>query len=217
MLVAWEQAYASIPAPDVAVYETSRHFHTSSQAHLRLGRLTVHVPILDLQNALGKSGTSEISPAINMMQRILTDHPEDAGSIFIHCLEVIRDLRVQPLSIGESNSRMIEPPEIITCFLSEVFVWVLVICAEPTQVEFLRSKMEEFGGSDGFFAVVKETLACDSDQRSYKDNISQPNLIMFAAADVISKMTPWNASLNLALLLCHRGKAPTTRKNPGHA
>ncbi|KAJ5809459.1 uncharacterized protein N7503_001677 [Penicillium pulvis] len=218
MLVAWEQTYAFIPAPDVAAYETSRHFHKSARAHLRLAHLTVHVPILDLQNALGKSGTPEISPAINMMHSILTNHPENVGSILTHSLEVIRDLRVQQtLSIGESKSRMIEPPEIITCFLSEVFVWVVVICADSTQTGFLRDKLEEFGASDGFFAVVKEALACDSDQRSHKDNISQPNLIMFAAADVISKMTPWNASLNLALLLCHRGKACTTRKDQGHA
>ncbi|KAJ6017043.1 hypothetical protein N7451_000422 [Penicillium sp. IBT 35674x] len=217
MLVAWEQAYASIPAPDVAVFETSRHFHTSSRVHLRLAHLTVHVPILDLQNALGKSGTSEISPAINLMHKILTDHPEEVGSILTHCLEVIRDLRVQPTLSGASKSRMIEPPEIIACFLSEVFVWVVVICAAPSQIGFLRDKVEDFGASDGFFAVVKEALACHSDQRSHKNNISQPNLIMFAAADLISKMTPWNASLNLALLLCHRGKASTTRKSQGHA
>jgi hypothetical protein len=219
MLFAWGQAYASVPAPDVAVYETSRHFHTSSQAYLRLGHFTIHVPILDLQNALGKAGTSEISPAINTMHGILTNHPEDVGSILMHCLEVIRDLRVQPISCtGESQSRMIEPPDIITCFLSGVFIWVLVTCADPKQVKFLRDKMDEFGDSDGFFAVIKEALACDPDQRAgHKGNISKPNLIIFAAADVISKMTPWNASLNLALLLCHRSKASTTCKNQSHA
>lgn len=200
----------------MAVYETARHFHTSSQAHLRLSRLTIHIPVVDLQNALGKSGALEISPAINMMHRILEDHPEDVGSILMHCLEIIRDLRVQPtLSISESSSRMIEPPEIITCFLSGVLIWTLVICADPSQIGFLRDKMQEFGGSDGFFAVVKEALACNLDQGSHMQNISQPNLIIFAAADVISKMTPWNASLNLALLLCHRGKASMTRKKSG--
>ncbi|OGE50298.1 hypothetical protein PENARI_c017G01305 [Penicillium arizonense] len=127
MLAAWEQAYASVPAPDVAVYETSRYFHTSSQVYHRLGRLTLYVPIVDLQNALGKSGTSEISPVVDMMHKILTNHPEDVGSILTHCLEAIRDLRVQPtLSSGEPKSRMTEPPEIITCFLSEVFVWTLL-------------------------------------------------------------------------------------------
>jgi hypothetical protein len=215
MLVAWEQAYASVPATDVAVYETSRYFHTISQVYRRLGRLTLHVPIVDLQNALGKSGTAEISPAIEMMHIILTNHPEEVGSILTHCLEVIRDLRIQPSSsTGDPKSRMTEPAEIITCFLSEAFVWTLVSCADPTQIRLLRDKMEAFEASDGFFAVVKEALDWTRGQRgSGKHNGSKTNLILFAAADVISKMTPWNASLNLALLLCHRGKASMTRED----
>ncbi|KAJ6094745.1 hypothetical protein N7467_002258 [Penicillium canescens] len=215
MLAGWEQAYASVPAPDVAVYETSRYFHTCSQVYHRLGRLTLHVPIVDLQNALGKSGTSEISPTIDMMHKILTNHPEDVGAMLTHCLEFIRDLRVPPtLSTGEPKSRITEPPEIITCFLSEVFVWTLVRCIDPTQIHLLKDKMEAFEASDGFFAVVKETLDWARHQQgSRKRNTSKTNLILFAAADVISKMTPWNASLNLALLLCHRGKASPTRED----
>ncbi|KAJ5757922.1 uncharacterized protein N7511_006616 [Penicillium nucicola] len=221
MLLAWEHAYASLPAPDVAVYETSRYFHESSQVYHRLGHLTLHVPIVDLQNALGKSGPAEITPAIGMMHRILTNHPEDVSSMLTHCLELIRDLRVQPNSpTGESgSSRMTEPPEIIACFLGEAFVWMLVSCADPAQIRFLRDKMDGFEASDGFFAVVKEALDRARDQESdvvRKHNTSKTNLILFAAADVISKMTPWNASLNLALLLCHRGKASTAREDLCH-
>jgi hypothetical protein len=74
--------------------------------------------------------------------------------------------------------------------------------------------MEAFEASDCFFAVVKETLDWARHQQgSCKRNTSKTNLILFAAADVISKMTPWNASLNLALLLCHRGKASPMREH----
>ncbi|KAJ5881706.1 uncharacterized protein N7529_000378 [Penicillium soppii] len=99
-----------------------------------------------------------------------------------------------------------------SCFLSEVFVWTIVRCANLSKIESLRARLEGFGVCEGFFSAVKEALAGGPDQQgNSRKNTSETNHVLFAAADVISKMTPWNASLNLALLLCHRGRASTAR------
>jgi hypothetical protein len=172
----------------------------------------LYIPLLDLQNALGKSGASAISPAMKMIGGMLEAHPEETISMFMHCLLIIADLRVQPSVEYNTSSRTIQPPEIIACFLSEVFVWTIVRCANLSKIESLRARLEGFGVCEGFFSAVKEALAGGPDQQgNSRKNTSETNHVLFAAADVISKMTPWNASLNLALLLCHRGRASTAR------
>jgi hypothetical protein len=214
MLSTWEQAYASSPSAEATVYKTSKHFHEIALIHLRLARLMLYIPVLDLQNALGKSGTSAIDPAMKTVGRILEAHPEETMAMFMHCLQIIADLGIQSSIRQNTPLTMREPPEIIACFLSEVFVWTIVCCATSREIGLLCARLEGLEVSDVFFAAVKEALVRGSSHPAIsKKGSSQTNHIFFAAADVISKMTPWNASLNLALLLCHRGRASTTRDN----
>lgn len=212
MLLAWEKAYAVSPALDVSVYPTSRHFHTVARINLRLGRLMLHTPIFDLQNMLGKSGTSELVATLDMMHQIFQTHPQSAASMFQHCLETIRGSQDE-LHRFENQTKpgIMEPPGIITCFLSAVFVWAMLTCANQEQLAALQEHTRDFVAFGGFFDVVKATLdQSPFDQPSHSDQRSKTDLILFSAADVLSRITPWRASLNLALLLFHRGKASIT-------
>jgi hypothetical protein len=170
------------------------------------------------------------------MTQMLKDNTHEMARILNHCLQIVNDLQVKPASNQPSavntpitttastttstqqecsSRRTRDPSEIITCFLSEVLVWMLVRCADGAQSRVLRENMQEgnVNAVGGFFAAVAgaldETIRgnnTDNSGGSDGRRTSRANSVLFAAADVLSEMAPWTASLNLALLLCHRGK-----------
>ncbi|KAL3475944.1 fungal-specific transcription factor domain-containing protein [Aspergillus californicus] len=133
----------------------------------------------------------------------------------------------------ESSSPLVgkakTPSEIITLFLSSVLLWMLVHCADGAQSRVLRDTMQERRKeTSGVFAAVAGALddavqgsnytgdmndtgngsgvGVGSGSGSHGRRTSRASSVLFAAADVLSDMAPWTASLNLALLLCHRGR-----------
>jgi hypothetical protein len=172
----------------------------------------LHNPISDLQNVLGKSGISELFATLDMMHQTIQTQPQSAASMFRSCLETIRDSQEELNQFGTyTKPGIIEPPGIITTFLSAVFVWAMLTCANRDQLLVLREHTQDFVAYDGFYDVVKTILnQSPSDQSANVDRRSKTDLVLFAAADVLSRITPWRASLNLALLLFHCGKASTT-------
>ncbi|KAL4862364.1 fungal-specific transcription factor domain-containing protein [Aspergillus spectabilis] len=237
MLKAWEHSFASPPPPDASIYPASHHFHATSLVLLQLGRLSLHAPISDLQNALGKAGPAEILPAMERMTQMLKHNTHQMARALDHCLQSVDNLQVKPAPNNQpsavnapittpastttstqqecSSRRTRDPSEIITCFLSEILVWMLVHCADGAQSRVLRENMQEgnVNAIGGFFAAVAgaldETIRGNNTNNSSGSDgrrTSRASSVLFAAADVLSEMAPWTASLNLALLLCHRGK-----------
>jgi hypothetical protein len=208
MLLAWEQAYAMSPPADVSVYPTSKHFQTIAATNLQISRLMLHVPILDLQDALGKSGPGKVIPAMEIMRRTLADHPDIVASFVRQSLSTVSELQSKLLSRQDSSTRNImEPPSIISCFLSGVYVWAAIRSADREQVRFLQGQVSSVKSSETFSATVKEVIAWQTNEQLPPDHLgARANLILHAVADVLGKMAPWSASLNMALLLCHRAK-----------
>ncbi|KAL2784702.1 fungal-specific transcription factor domain-containing protein [Aspergillus keveii] len=234
MLCTWEASFAALPAVDISVYKTSGHFHDTALTLLKLGRLSLHVPLSDLQNALGKADVAGIAPAMESMRQLLQRHSEETAGIFVGCLRTIDDLQVKPGHSGPTNASSSatlvtaestrEPVEIITCFLSQVLVWMLAHCADSTHSQLLLKHMHEAEVSGGGFVTVVEAALKESTTRA---NIStdggecvasaHANTVLFAAADGLSEMGPWAASLNLALLLWHRGRVAPALVSGGQA
>lgn len=208
MLLAWEQAYAMSPAADVSVYPTSKHFQTIAATHLQISRLMLHVPILDIQDALGKSGPGKVIPAMNLMRRSLAEHPDIVASMLRQCLSTVCDLQSKLLTQNDSSMRSImEPSNIISCFLNGVYVWAVIRSSNHDQVMYLHEQIEIVKTSDTFSTTVKEVLLWQTNVELPPDHLgARANLILYAVADVLGKMAPWSASLNMALLLCHRAK-----------
>jgi hypothetical protein len=221
MLSTWEASFASMGPVDISVYTTSRHFHDTALTLIKLGRLSLHVPISDLQNALGKADVGGIAPAMRNMQQLLERHAEQTAGIFGSCLRTIDDLQVKPHQPGSTTTStstglptaesIREPVEIITCFLSQVLVWMLAHCADPTRSQLLLKHMHEANVHGDFVTVVEAALeeSTRADRRTDRAGCNpsaHANTVLFAAADGFSEMGPWAASLNLALLLWHRGR-----------
>lgn len=208
MLLAWEQAYAMSPAADVSVYPTSKHFQTIAATHLQTSHLMLHVPILDIQDALGKSGPGKVIPTMEIMRRSLTEHPDIVASMFTQCLWTVSDLQNKLLNHHDSPMRSImEPSSIISCFLSGVYIWAVIRSSDREQVMFLHEQISRVKTSDTFSVTVKEVISWQTNVELPSDHLgARANLILHAVADLLGKMAPWSASLNMALLLCHRAK-----------
>ncbi|KAL3484521.1 fungal-specific transcription factor domain-containing protein [Aspergillus germanicus] len=234
MLSTWEASFASLPPVDISVFTTSRHFHNTALTLLKLGRLSLHVPISDFQNALGKADIAGIAPAMRDMQRFLESHLEDTARIYVGCLRTIDDLQVksdQTSSTTTSSSATLvtaepirEPVDIITCFLSKVLVWMLIHCADSTQSNLLLKHMQEARISGGGFLPVVEAALEESTRVNLNTGgekecygSAHANTVLFAAADGLSEMGPWAASLNVALLLWHRGRVAPALVSDGQA
>jgi hypothetical protein len=231
MLSAWESSFAALPPIDISVYRTSRHFHDTALTVLKLGRLSLHVPLSDLQNALGKADVAGIAPAMQNMQRLLERHLEETAGIFMGCLRTIGDLQGKPHQPGSTDTStsttlqtaksIREPVEIITCFLSQALVWMLAHCADSTQSQLLLKHVHQARVSEGDFLTVVEAALEDSMRANISsDSVectagAHANTVLFAAADGLGEMGPWAASLNLALLLWHRGRVAPSLVVPG--
>ncbi|OOQ89105.1 hypothetical protein PEBR_10657 [Penicillium brasilianum] len=208
MLLAWEQAFAMCPAADSSLYPTSKHFQTIASTHLEISYLMLHVPISDIQDALGKSGQGKVIPAMEIMRRSLAEHPDIVASIFRKCLSTVSELQSKLLDHRDRSTRnTMEPASVISCFLSGVYAWAILRSSDREQVMFLQEQIPGVIGSDTFSATVKEVISWKTNEQLPPDHLgARTNLILHGVADVLGKMAPWSASLNMALLLCHRAK-----------
>lgn len=196
------------PTADISVYATSRHFQTIAASHLRISHLMLHVPISDIQDALGKSGPVKVISAMELIRRSLAEHPDIVASMFRQCLTTVSEIQSRLLNRHDSPTRnLVEPPSIISCFLSGVYVWAVIRSSGPEQMVFLHEKISDVSTCDTFPATVREVVTCKINEAFPPDHLgARANLILHAVADVLGKMAPWSASLNMALLLCHRAK-----------
>ncbi|KAF3396030.1 hypothetical protein F1880_006718 [Penicillium rolfsii] len=209
MLSAWEQADAMSPAADDLVYPTSKHFQTTAATHLQISRLMLHVPISDIQDALGKSGPGKVIPAMELMRRSLAGHPDMITSMLRQCLLTVSNLQSEFNHNDSSRRAIFEPSSVISCFLNGVYIWAVIRSSDHDQVMYLHEQIERVKSSDPFSSTVKEVILWQTNAELSPDHLgARANLILHAVADVLGKMAPWSASLNMALLLCHRAKEP---------
>jgi hypothetical protein len=168
----------------------------------------LHVPILDIQDALGKSGPGKVIPAMELMRRSLAEHPDIVASMLRQCLSTVSDLQCKLLDQQDSSMRTImEPSSIISCFLSGVYVWAVIRSSDHDQIMYLHERIKSVKTSDTFSVTVKEVISWQTNVELGSDNLgARASLILHAVAEVLGKMAPWSASLNMALLLCHRAK-----------
>lgn len=196
------------PTADSSVYPTSKHFQTIARTHLEISYLMLHVPISDIQDALGKSGPGKVIPAMEIMRRSLAEHPDIVASIFRKCLSTVSELQSKLLDHDDRSIRNImEPASVISCFLSGVYAWAILRSSDREQAMFLQEQIPGVSGSDAFSATVKEVISWKTNEQLPPDHLgARTNLVLHGVADVLGKMAPWSASLNMALLLCHRAK-----------
>lgn len=196
------------PAVDISVYHTSRHFQAIAASNLQISHLMLHVPLSDIQDALGKSGPVRVIPAMEIIRRSLAEHPDIVASMFRQCLSTVSEIQSRRLNRHNSPTRaLFEPASTISCFLSGVYVWAVIRSSGPEQMMFLQEQISDVSTSDVFSATVRDVVTSKINGAFPPDHLgAKTNLILHAMADVLGKMAPWSASLNMALLLCHRAK-----------
>jgi hypothetical protein len=203
--------------------DTSVYFHSCSILVEQLGRLLLEVPLTVLQNAIGKSGPSGIPPAMSSLLLNATVSPRATIEAALMSLKMIHKLTPRRPGSPPSNEAYNEidgedtgPFGIVTLFISHMVLWAFMSVARQAQkIELMRmAESDEALKEAAILIVIKRIIGPVTEPvpsppqsiGSYANAISgaSPMLVFRNAADVLTRMGTWGASLNMALLLHFR-------------
>ena len=201
----------------------------------RLGVILLEISVSDLQDSLGKSGGDKAKQAIANISRWVNRQPSVASQVAFDAIGLISSLTpINAHSAIEERRQDTGPYEIISFFLSVVLTWAFATVAQPeSKFQLLQKLRIATGIKDGpFFATIEKALASpgdvvdwDSATASQDDSTlhgrgdeddgrgartsnggGDARLIFQSAAQALTRLSTWGASLNLALLLHQRAK-----------
>jgi hypothetical protein len=201
---------------------SSRHFHASSIIVHRLSTILLDISLSDLQNAIGKEGTTGSARAFAKLTKWARKTPHLAEQVVCHAIKTI--LMLAP---GEDHMeggiRNIDtaPYSLITIFLCHIVVWAfanVAIQSQKVQLLDVVSKSMDVR-STPFFATLKRSLGFDGnaaqrmrmtgqehEDQNEQNSTAAANLLFRSAAEKMIRLGTWGAALNLAQLLHERAE-----------
>ncbi|KAK5049543.1 hypothetical protein LTR84_004472 [Exophiala bonariae] len=225
LLSRWSSTCLSNPPSDITIYSTSRYFYNASGSHHFLAILSLNVQIVDLQDALGKSGSAEMVLALENLSRVYEHDMAQTTASVMHCKKIAEsDIcgSVSPVHVGGEHDS--DPEVFITLFLGYVFLWTVAMTASSelkSRIITALSPATADGGQTKIAGVLQYALAIEDanlstivgidnlpapDQSSRSERSARPTVILRTGAEALSRLRPWGACLNLALLLHQRAK-----------
>jgi hypothetical protein len=201
---------------------SSRHFHASSIIVHHLSTILLDISLSDLQNAIGKEGTTGSTRAFTKLTKWARKSPQLAEQVVCHAFKTIVML-APGKGNGEGGIGNIDtaPYSLITIFLCHIVVWAFANVATHSQ------KLQLFHGisrnmelrSTAFLCTLQRSFGFNEHaaQRptktghEYKDQNEQnsaaaANLMFRSAAEMMIGLGTWGAALNLAQLLHERAE-----------
>ncbi|KFY47536.1 hypothetical protein V496_10598 [Pseudogymnoascus sp. VKM F-4515 (FW-2607)] len=207
----WSETYGQPSRNVPPLSNSSDHFQDTSILLYNLGRLLLEIPLTDLQDAIGRSGPSRVPEAMLKLSNWVRLSPRSLDAVLL-CIEMIDSLApVNHNSSAEKHSAVrYSIHSIITVFLCHVTLWAFinVACREQKQRLMHLIETNHKINSGHFTAVVKRVLI-DNDEGSPSGMVSSSDasrLILISAAEVLTRMGTWGASLGLAVLLYKRAE-----------
>lgn len=169
-------------------------------------RLFMHVPLTQLQGAIGKNGPTGIDLAKQHLticfRRSATgvgaDEAHSTQSLALEATEIIW------LVGGTVDMQRCVPYSIIGVFISHVLLWAFCISAPECVKQSLGQSLTQNvrKGSEPLRSIILSAI--DKDGGEGID--SGPRSVFKHAAQQLSGLGTWGASLNLALMLQRRSE-----------
>ncbi|KAN0096400.1 Fungal specific transcription factor domain containing protein [Hyaloscypha variabilis] len=218
-LASWGRAY-QIPSRS-NTHNSSRHFHASSIIIHNLSTILLDISLSDLQNAIGKEGTTGSTRAFARLTKWARRSPQLAEQVVCHAIKTI--LMLAPgKNNGEGGIRNIDtaPYSVITIFLCHIVVWAFANVASDAQklrlldtisrnVElrltpfFATLPRSLWTGGDWSHTLRKEV---QEDDQVEQNSAAAANLLFRSAAEMLIQLGTWGCALNLASLLHERAE-----------
>jgi hypothetical protein len=218
-LASWGRAY-QIPSRS-NTHNSSRHFHASSIIIHNLSTILLDISLSDLQNAIGKEGTTGSTRAFARLTKWARRSPQLAEQVVCHAIKTI--LMLAPgKNNGEGGIRNIDtaPYSVITIFLCHIVVWAFANVASDAQklrlldtisrnVElrltpfFATLQRSLWTGGDWSHTLRKEV---QEDDQVEQNSAAAANLLFRSAAEMLIQLGTWGCALNLASLLHERAE-----------
>lgn len=220
MLRSWSHTCLTNPPPDTTLYATSKCFYEAATRHYNLAVLSLNVQIVDLQDSLGKSGATEMAVALERLSNIYESDVAQTTATVLHCKKLAEiDTGNNKCTTGtpttacagrerESDSH---PEVFIGLFLSYVYMWTVAMTANAglkTHILTAMASTPETAHSK-ISSVLQYALSVEDDNPQAINttrSVARPTVILRSGAEALSRLRPWGACLNLALLLHQRAK-----------
>ncbi|KAL3427196.1 alpha-L-rhamnosidase (RhaA is able to hydrolyze alpha-1) [Phlyctema vagabunda] len=207
----WSKAYIDAPARSTS-NPTSKHFHSAAVVLYHLATILLDVSLTDLQNAIGKDGSSGISQAMINLNKWAAEAPRKAAIVAYNAVKTI-------VSLTSKQSRFDDdahltgtiPYNLITIFLCHVVLWAFVSASNDSQKSQLLQILctDQEVCSSSFFSTLKRGLSSQDRDPEIVDSLTISEFQRFifkSAAEMLAQFATWGAALNLALLLHNRAE-----------
>jgi hypothetical protein len=160
--------------------------------------ILLDVSLTDLQNAIGKDGTSGTPQAMANLSNWAKRSPQHAQEVALNAANTIVSLAPKK---GMDDTA---PYSLITLFLCHVVLWAFArVSPRERKVDFLEMvEKDEAMKSNPFLDVLRAGLGVDIEERGNR----REKVLFRSAAEMLTRLGTWGASLNLALLVHRRAE-----------
>ncbi|KAH7361159.1 fungal-specific transcription factor domain-containing protein [Pyrenochaeta sp. MPI-SDFR-AT-0127] len=201
MLESWQVAYGE--SYDWSRSEpTSSYFHRVSSILLHLGRIYLQIPLFDLQDCIGRSGSDDASAALRRLTLWATQQPGPAR-------RVVQEAAIC-ISTIMSDQNESGPYDLIALFLCHIVIWAFANVAPIEQkTDVVTALRADPTVSSAVYEFVEAGFGLAYADERQAQSLSNPSQLIFKhAIQVLVQLGSWGASSNLALLLhLHPGVA----------
>lgn len=189
----WSEAYNHPSKSLPRLSNASDHFQESSILLYNLGRLLLEISLTDLQDAIGRSGTSKIHEAMSNLSNWARLSPQSLDAVLL-CIETIDSLA--PVNYNSSADKRsavrYSIPSIITVFLCHISLWAFINVAGREQKQKLMHLIETNYKikPSHFTAVVKRVLIENGEDGTncMASSSDASRLIFRSAAEMLTRM-----------------------------
>jgi hypothetical protein len=175
--------------------------------------ILLDLSISDLQNAIGKDGSSGIPEAMFNLRKWVQGSPQIAEQLTFACAKTIATplSTLVPKVLGPTACEQAT----IAIFLCHVVVWIFASVASPPQKKSLAKRMSEneLLWNSPQVVALRQALECQDDGTGRAEEIPGGmkkkdvlGNIFKSAAQSLTHLGTWGAALNLALLLHRRAE-----------
>jgi hypothetical protein len=206
----WSRAY-SAPPSRITSQPTSKYFHSASVVLHHLSTILLDIDLADLQNAIGKAGGVGITQALANLTDWASKSPLIAKEVAYNAVKTIVSLAPRPnFSCEDDPMTDSAPYSVIALFLCHIVLWIFVRVSPRSQKHQLLEDVarNEALRSSPFFEILRTSLSLDERGASSSGSSSNEasKLLFKSAAETLTQLGTWGASLNLALLLHRRAE-----------
>ncbi|KAF2033940.1 hypothetical protein EK21DRAFT_57555 [Setomelanomma holmii] len=187
----WHEVYACdyhSPRSD----PTSAYFGRTAMIIFHLARLYLQIPLSDIQDCLGRSGSTDARIAMARLSAwVARDHEQT--------YEVVESA-ARCIAFIMANGDETAPYDVIGLFLSHVAIWAIAKATTNLQRVEISKRLQQNGKIS---VEVCEFVEAGFVAPTPNGSAGDPQLILKHAIQVRVRLGTWGTSSNLALLLHH--------------